>query len=104
MPTATPTLCQLEYLTPGGWVVGHHGIALLEPLRYVERLAKNGKFGRAIELDPDLKPTGVVHAPKSLPDPSELVPAPNNHIPQLPPLCDFCGDKHAAPHDGSCLI
>jgi hypothetical protein len=74
-----PTLCRLEYwnLATGEWIVAHAGIALLQPRRYVERLVVKGKIGRVTVLE-----TGEIH--------------------QLP--CPFCGDDHAEPYDGSCLL
>lgn len=101
-----PTLVRLEYLTPGGWVVGHAGVNLLHPERYVERLAERKKFGRAIELDDMLQPTGQVWEPEELPDPATLVPS-DTAVPKLPEpdkQCPFCGDEHRPPFDGSCLI
>jgi hypothetical protein len=50
-----PTFCKLEYLTTNGWVVGHAGVNLLHPQRYIERLAARGKVGRVTIVD-----TGVV--------------------------------------------
>ena len=64
---AGSSLYHLEYLTPDGWVTGHRGVRLLDPQRYVDRLASNGKFGRATTLDDRLAPTGEVFAPADLP-------------------------------------
>lgn len=102
---ASPTLCRLEYLTPTGWVVGHAGVSLLDPARYVERLTERAKFGRAIELGDDLKPTGVVWEPPNLPlDPTVLVPS-DTRIPKLPDkICPLCDEGHTGPYDGSCLL
>lgn len=80
-PTPAPTFCRLEYLTPNGWEVGHHGINLLYPARYVERLIDKGKVGRVIIVD-----TG------------EVITAPS-----APPACSICGDQHTG-RDGSCLL
>lgn len=77
----TPTFCKLEYLTPDGWVVGHSGINLIHPRRYVERLAKNGKIGRII-----------------VPDTGEIIQMVETSI------CPVCDQEHAAPFDGSCLL
>ena len=96
------TLCRLEILTPQGWWVSHAGIALLNPGRYVERLAARNKFGRATELDDRLQPTGTVWEPANLPDPASLVPAVDgSRAPVLP--CSLCGE---AGHrfEGECLL
>ncbi|WP_027860115.1 hypothetical protein [Marmoricola sp. URHB0036] len=78
-----PTLCRLEYLTTNGWAVGHAGIALLHPARYVERLTARGKFARCTELNPDLS-EGRVHVSPNLPaDFSILVPDPPYRIPRV---------------------
>lgn len=97
-----PEMVRLEYLTPDGWVTGHAGIALLDPGRYVERLAQRKKYGRALALDGDLRPTGRVWEPDDLPDPSSLVPPTDGTtVPTLP--CDLCG---ATDHrlDAQCLL
>jgi len=105
----SPTFVRLEYLTPTGWELGHSGINLMNPARYVERLAERGKFGRATELSDDLQPTGTVWEPKDLPaDPSVLVPS-TTRIPQLPGAqadgtCPHCEETHDAPFDGGCLL
>ena len=101
----TPTLVRLEYLTPGGWVVGHKAMNLLHPARYVERLAARNKFGRATALDSQLQPTGQVWCPRELPDPATLRPT-DTPIPAAPvaPTCIVCSRKHEPPYDGSCLI
>jgi hypothetical protein len=104
--TPVPTLCRLEYLTPNGWTVGHHGVNLLHPERYVERLAERGKFGRVTVLADDLTPTSTVYEPKDLPNPADLVPS-ETAIPRLrdpAKTCGVCGDEHAPPYDGSCLL
>lgn len=95
--------CRLEYLTPNGWWVGHSCINLVNPARYVERLAARGKFGRVILLD-----TGEIIEPENLPDLSSLVPS-ETAIPRLPTAtvegpCDACEDSHAPPYDGRCLL
>jgi hypothetical protein len=59
--------CKLEYLTAEGWVVGHHGVNLLHPERYVERLTARGKFARCT-----IKETGEVFETPNAPDPSEM--------------------------------
>jgi hypothetical protein len=100
-----PTLCQLEYLTSNGWIVGHKSVALLHPKRYVERLTERNKFGRCTELDEKtLKPTGAVYVSPNLPNLQDLVPSATK-IPQLrPPTCEFCGESHREPFDGRCLL
>lgn len=52
-PTPAPTFSKLEYWNPETrqWVVGHAGINLLYPRRYVERLAAKGKIGRVTIID-----------------------------------------------------
>lgn len=101
-------LCRLEYMTRAGWVTGHAGIALLDPGRYVERLAANGKFGRALELDDRLQPTLRRWEPAKLPDPKDLVPATvgNPAVPQLrkSAACPHCDEQHSPPYDGRCMI
>lgn len=72
------TLCRLERLTSTGWQVAHHGIDLLHPARYVERLADNGVTARVILLD-----TGEVIT----------------HGDAI--MCGICGQGHS---DGSCLL
>lgn len=65
--TDTVYFCRLEYLTPDGWVIGHAGVNLLHPERYVERLTARGKFGRCTIID-----TGQVFESPNLPDPSSI--------------------------------
>lgn len=98
-----PTLVRLEYLTPTGWALGHAGINLLHPERYVKRLEERGKFGRATELGPDLQPTGQVWVAADLPDPS-LLTSSETTIPELAPECPHCDERHRPPHNGSCLL
>lgn len=100
-----PYLVRLEYLTPEGWEVGHHGIALLDPGAYVERLRKRKKYGRAIELDDRLQPNGQVWEPDNLPDPSQLTKTERgSKIPALDTPCEWCETSHTGALDGSCLI
>ena len=77
-------LCRLEYLTPEGWAVGHHGVGLLDPGAYVVRLRKNGKFGRATVLDDRLQPTSEVYVSADLPNLADLRPS-STRIPAIPP-------------------
>lgn len=109
MSHPVPTLCRLEYLGRKGWVMGHAGVALLAPERYVERLTARGKFGRATELDDRLQPTGKVWVSPNLPrDPSVLVPDAPFRAPRMPDkrdrLCEYCEETHAAPWNGVCLL
>lgn len=100
------TLVRIEYLTADGWTVGHAGIALLDPARYVERLSARLKFGRAIELDDHLQPCGKVWEPDSLPDPHDLVPS-RTAIPKLREpgkTCPVCDEEHPPPFNGGCLL
>lgn len=94
MTYPVPHLVRLEYLTREGWVVGHAAINLLDPGRYVERLAAKGKFGRATELD-----TGEVWEPAELPDLALLYPS-DNKVPSV--KCHFCEGTGHAP--GECLL
>jgi len=112
MSTPKPYFCRLEYLTSKGWSVGHAGIALLSPQRYVERLSAREKFGRATVLDPDtLEPTDEVYVSPNLPaDLSVLIPDPPYRVPkkagagEKPKPCAHCDEVHDAPFDGSCLL
>jgi hypothetical protein len=109
--------CRLEYLTRKGWVVGHAGVALLNPQGYVDRLHKAGKIGRAVVLGEDFQPLQTFEPPE-VPDPQDVpesilerlyVPrGSHSPIPVLrpeggPPACDLCG---AADHliDWECLL
>lgn len=81
------TLTRLEYWDArlGDWVVGHAGVGLLHPERYSQRLAANGKVGRAIVVE-----TGEVFQSVATPEPQ--------------PTCLFCDERHPEPHDGGCLL
>lgn len=81
-PFDHPAFVRLEYWDPKRqhWKVGHAGISLLHPRRYVERLAVKGKVGRVIIVD-----TG------------EVLEA------DLPP-CPHCEEPHPEPHNGTCLL
>jgi hypothetical protein len=110
---ANRTLCRMEYLTRKGWVVGHNGIALLHPERYVERLEANGKVGRAVALDDRLQPTGQTWEPKVIPDPEDIPPDvlerlvdTDTAIPRMKgedEECEFCLGS-LCDGDGSCLL
>jgi len=90
-----PTLCRLEYLTPAGWVVGHADVNLLDPQRYVERLATKGVPARVVELE-DMRPSGVVHQPGTLPPPTTRIPL------ARVVECSDCGGAHD--RAWSCLL
>lgn len=98
---AVPTLCRLEYLTASGWVTGHVGVNLLDPGRYVKRLAERGKVGRATALDSSLAPTGEVWGPPEEMADQPLAPS-DTAIPVV--TCMFCEGHHAPPYDGTCLL
>lgn len=102
-----PTFVRLEYLTPDGWHQGHAGVNLIDPGAYVTRLAKRQKYGRAVELGEDLKPTGKVWEPDSLPSDLTLLTRMDEGSP-IPALvvstCEWCGESHDGDFDGSCLI
>lgn len=106
--TTGGTLCRLEYLTRKGWVVGHAGISLLDPGRYVERLTARGKFGRCTELDDRLQATGTVYVSPNIPEDLSVLVTSDTKVPRLPDkrdrLCDYCEDVHAAPWSGVCLL
>jgi hypothetical protein len=53
MTIPVPEFCRIEYLTPNGWTVGHAGLNLMNPQRYVKMLAKRGTVGRAVVVDTD---------------------------------------------------
>lgn len=93
-----PELCRLEYFDGEQWVVGHAGIALLHPERYVERLAANGKQGRVSILDDRLQPVQVITGPPVGDGTVDPVLA------RLRKPCPLCGDKHPEPYTGECLL
>ena len=74
---------RMEYLTPRGWWTGHKGVELKDPVKYAQKLT----------ADPDRWDARVTDN-----DTGELLWAP----PANP--CPYCTEKHAAPHDGSCLL
>ena len=78
-----PTFVRLEQWNPRTreWVVNHAGLNLLDPQRYVERYAQNGKTARAIEVETG-KVFGLAEAPKE-------------------DDCVLCGEPHM---HGMCLI
>lgn len=81
MTTPAPTLCKLEEWTGRTWITRHAGIALLQPERYVQRLAVKGKVGRVTLLE-----TGQIISP----------------IPDEP--CSYCDGSHPGPVSGMCLL
>lgn len=110
------TLCRLEYLTRNGWVVGHAGVALLDPEAYVTRLEANGKVGRCTELDDHLQPSGQVWVAKVIPNPEDVpeslldrlvaTNAGDSRIPRLKPEdeeCEMCLGT-LCDGDGMCLL
>ena len=90
--TPAPELCRLEYWNPekGEWEIGHHGVSLLYPHRYPERLKANGKVGRVHILDADMNVVETIQ----LEEPDENTPL----------HCRWCTKTHPVPHDGSCLL
>ena len=48
-----PTLVRIEYWSPShrDWVVGHAGINLVNPSRYVQKLMSRGTVARAVDPD-----------------------------------------------------
>jgi len=111
-----PTLCRIEYLTRKGWVVGAASVNLLNPERYPERLAANGKIGRVTVLDEVLQPTGETYESPLHTDPEDLPESILERLvyrdvgnPAVPVLadeteeCGFCLGT-LCEGDGSCLI
>lgn len=57
-------LCRIELMnTDGTWRLAHAGIALLDPERYVNNMAKRGTLGRVSILDDKLQPSKVYTIP-----------------------------------------
>jgi hypothetical protein len=76
-----PEFCRIEYRTRRGWAIGHAGINLMDPQKYIDKLAKGGTIGRAIAVD-----TGEIFEPPGW----------------VAPECSCCGsDEHA---EGMCLL
>lgn len=48
-----PTFVQIEYWSAekNDWSVGHAGLNLMNPLVYVQKLAKRGTIARAVDKD-----------------------------------------------------
>lgn len=108
MDIRQPTLCRLELYTPQGWVRNGPDVNLLFPERYPARLEERKKYGRAIELDDRLKPTGRKWEPRKLPPRAKLVPTDTPAYglpdPERRGMCQWCAKYHGDPFDGSCLI
>ena len=98
-----PDFGRLDYLTRVGWVVGHAGISLQDPEKYVTGLAKdkvvqgvtkNGTIARFVPLDGDWR-AGSPVLPPVVPDfpnaPQEKTPI--TRISE----CAGCGDPHEKP-------
>lgn len=58
-----PTFVRIEYWNPvrQDWVTGHAGMNLMNPARYVQKLAERGTIARAIELDDENQPREIVY-------------------------------------------
>ena len=48
-----PTFCRIEYWNPltQDWETGHHGIRLVDPAKYVKKLAKREVIARAVDIE-----------------------------------------------------
>lgn len=48
-----PTFVRIEYWSPilGDWDIGHAGINLMNPERYVRMLGKRGIIARAVDIE-----------------------------------------------------
>jgi hypothetical protein len=94
-----PTICRLEYLTPGGTWEHLATHELLYPERYPERLSSAGKVGRAVEVGGRKRVWTSDNVPD---DPSVLVPTTEGGpVPFKLPCCVECKQPHA---DGLCLL
>jgi hypothetical protein len=68
----------VEYLrTDGSWGLGHQGVGLRDPKRYLAKLAENGYTARLTDVET-----------------REVIAGP----------CPVCGVVHSGAYDGSCLI
>jgi hypothetical protein len=100
MGVPAPGQYRLEYLTTAGWVKGHGDLALMDPERYVAKMASRldddkageGAWARCLEIDERLQPTGVVFEPPGLPPFEEAPPSRlrNGRVSE----CAACGDPH----------
>jgi hypothetical protein len=80
---------RLDYLTPAGWGVGHSGLNLIDPQRYVDKLHKDRQVtARFVPLGEDFQP---IH-PSILPPPPHEANgrAPVHRISE----CEACGNQH----------
>jgi hypothetical protein len=85
---------RLDYLTRAGWVVGHAGIALQDPQRYVTGLGRRATVARFVPLDGDYRP-GQPVLPPVVP---EFSLAPRGKVPGTKiSECAACGGPHDRP-------
>lgn len=51
--TLMPTFTKIEYWNEltANWEVGHNGINLINPAKYIEKLANRGTIARAVLVD-----------------------------------------------------
>jgi hypothetical protein len=56
-----PTFCRIEYWSPlaADWWVGHAGLNLMNPEKYVTKVTERGRIARAVVVD-----TGEIIYPK----------------------------------------
>jgi hypothetical protein len=94
-------LVRLEYLTPAGWAVGHSGLRLLHPAKYVERKQAKEKVARAVELGDDMQPTGRVWEPENM-ETSEETQDTGFLARRGVASCANCGESHPTPWE--CLL
>jgi hypothetical protein len=99
-----PEFGRLEYLTTAGWVVGHAGMALQDPQKYVDGLANRGPrddrppvYARFVVLDENFKPS-MKFEPAEVPPPEKAGGVPITRITE----CAACGEPHERRFE--CLI
>lgn len=48
-----PTFCRIEYWSPiaAEWWVGHGGINLINPQKYIQKVTNTGRVARAVVVD-----------------------------------------------------
>ena len=65
MTLDVPTFVRIEYWSHAhhDWTVGHAGLNLMNPARYVQKLAERGTIARAVELDDENQPGEIVYGP-----------------------------------------
>jgi hypothetical protein len=88
-----PEFGRLDYLTREGWVVGHAGIALNDPQRYVDMLAKPQEtVARFVPYDGDHQPGEPLVPASGVPD----FPSAQGKVPRGLSIiqCAACGDAH----------